>query len=589
VFVHGVIADSQKGPDVYATALRASDYSDSAARVAAIRLRWAAAAAPPALAPALVPVLAPMAAVTGDDSGSDQPLLSGYPLRLHRASRREQLVEFAAQQAGLARARLARIDIATDLSTDIGSRPWWRGLALMLGLSGAAIAFWPGFASPIKPLAMHINAPAQAGYHRHKIAVSDEAAPAPTTPGTPTLAPPSDALVTTLVTSLPDGNSFGQMLRAVGVGARDAEQVSALITATIPLGEITPGTNFAIALNADGSHALERVEFHTRSDMAIAIARRGASLELSSHGLGSADAALPYSPAPQSFMPSAPLPPRLTDTAPLRIRGPVGASLYRSARAAGAPAQAVQQYLQAMGAHMDIAQLRPDDTFDLILNPAGGGSAGELIYAGLEHDGHPRERLLRWGGGQNGGQFFDAAAQDAAQPARTQPAALIMPVAGHLTSGFGMRFHPILGYTRMHEGIDLSAPWGSPIFAVAPGVVSFAGLHGGHGEYVRLEHSDGIGTGYAHMSRIAVAPGTHVHAGEVIGFVGSSGLSTGAHLHYEVYEDGHTVNPLSFHFPAHASTPGPRDLAAFRARLAKLLLVKPVSAQATLGGHMASR
>ena len=141
----------------------------------------------------------------------------------------------------------------------------------------------------------------------------------------------------------------------------------------------------------------------------------------------------------------------------------------------------------------------------------------------------------------------------------------------------------------LHEGIDLAAPWGSPIFAVAPGMVSFAGLHGGHGEYVRLDHADGIGTGYAHMSRIAVAPGTHVRAGEVIGYVGSSGLSTGSHLHYEVYEDGHTVNPLSFHFPTHANAPGPRDLNAFRARLAKLLLVKPVGALAPLGGHVALR
>jgi murein DD-endopeptidase MepM/ murein hydrolase activator NlpD len=156
---------------------------------------------------------------------------------------------------------------------------------------------------------------------------------------------------------------------------------------------------------------------------------------------------------------------------------------------------------------------------------------------------------------------------------------MIQPVNGHVTSGYGLRRHPILGYVRMHAGIDFGAPYGSPIFAVSDGIVSFAGRHGGHGNYVRLDHGGGIGTGYGHMSRIAVSPGMRVHAGQVIGYVGSTGLSTGPHLHYELYENGRTVNPLSMRFTFRTVGGGARagkgtvakgELAALKGKIAQL-------------------
>jgi murein DD-endopeptidase MepM/ murein hydrolase activator NlpD len=136
-----------------------------------------------------------------------------------------------------------------------------------------------------------------------------------------------------------------------------------------------------------------------------------------------------------------------------------------------------------------------------------------------------------------------------------------------MSSGFGMRRHPILGYTRMHAGIDFAARYGSPIYAVTDGVVAYAGRHGGHGNYVRIEHGGGLATGYAHMSRIAAIPGQRVRRGQVIGYVGSTGLSTGPHLHYELYRNGVTVNPLSVRFTTTAQLAG-AELAAFRAKLA---------------------
>ena len=108
-----------------------------------------------------------------------------------------------------------------------------------------------------------------------------------------------------------------------------------------------------------------------------------------------------------------------------------------------------------------------------------------------------------------------------------------------------------------------------PIYAASDGRVVYAGRHGGHGNYVRIDHGGGLATGYAHMSRIAARAGSYVRRGQVIGYVGSSGLSTGPHLHYELYRNGATVNPMSVKFTTTSQLAG-RDLAAFRARLAQL-------------------
>jgi len=121
-----------------------------------------------------------------------------------------------------------------------------------------------------------------------------------------------------------------------------------------------------------------------------------------------------------------------------------------------------------------------------------------------------------------------------------------MPVAARgLTSGFGIRQHPILGTLRAHNGVDLAATYGSPIVATANGVVGTAGWSGGYGLLVSLDHGSGLQTRYGHMSRVNVAPGQQVHKGDVIGYVGSTGMSTGPHLHYEIRINGQAINPAA--------------------------------------------
>jgi murein DD-endopeptidase MepM/ murein hydrolase activator NlpD len=225
---------------------------------------------------------------------------------------------------------------------------------------------------------------------------------------------------------------------------------------------------------------------------------------------------------------------------PLRIRGRVGDGLYWSLRAAGASPQAAAQYLAALATEIDVGgDVSPGDGFDLVL-----GSNRELLYAGLDRGASSDLQLVKWSA--NGrSQWIDA--NNAAAPSPVT-SAVGLPVAGHITSYFGYRYHPILHFTRFHAGLDIGASWGSPIVAAGDGQVVGAGWAGGYGRQVRIAHAGGLVSSYSHMSQIVAEPGSLVHAGQLIGYVGSSGLSTGPHVHYEVLAGGRPVNPLSVRF-----------------------------------------
>lgn len=120
----------------------------------------------------------------------------------------------------------------------------------------------------------------------------------------------------------------------------------------------------------------------------------------------------------------------------------------------------------------------------------------------------------------------------------------LRPVPYPVSSGYGMRFHPILGYARLHSGIDFAAPTGTPIRAAADGEVVWASWRGGYGRCIILLHGDGVATLYAHCSETVVRPGQEVKRGQWIGNVGSTGMSTGPHLHFEIRVNGHPVNPI---------------------------------------------
>jgi murein DD-endopeptidase MepM/ murein hydrolase activator NlpD len=146
------------------------------------------------------------------------------------------------------------------------------------------------------------------------------------------------------------------------------------------------------------------------------------------------------------------------------------------------------------------------------------------------------------------------------------------PVDGaRMSSGFGMRRHPILGYSRMHKGTDFAAPTGTPIYAAGSGTVERAGRNGGYGHYVRVRHNGEYSTAYAHLSRYAkgIRAGARVRQGQVIGYVGTTGRSTGPHLHYEVLRAGGQINPLSLKHPPASQLAG-ADLERFHGEMARI-------------------
>ncbi len=223
-----------------------------------------------------------------------------------------------------------------------------------------------------------------------------------------------------------------------------------------------------------------------------------------------------------------------------RFTGKVGANLTNSMIAAGVPERAGREYIGVLGRAIDLhGGLSVDDKFDLIVERVPGGGWGRLLYVGMDRVARSDVELLKWTDGKNivwingdgvGGQDSEG---------------IQLPVHGRLTSGFGERFHPILGYVRFHKGVDLAASLGTPIVAAADGRVVSAGWHGGYGRQVAIAHAGGVETTYGHMSQIAAYAGEMVHQGQVIGYVGSSGLSTGPHLHFEVTRNGQPVNPMT--------------------------------------------
>ena len=255
--------------------------------------------------------------------------------------------------------------------------------------------------------------------------------------------------------------------------------------------------------------------------------------------------------------------PQLVQASPLRIRGRAGDGLYWALRAAGASPQVAAQYLTALATQIDVGEVGPGDGFDLVLN-----ANRELLYAGLSRVGESALQLIRWNA--NGrSEWIDAA--NAERPAPVQ-SGLAMPVNGPITSYFGYRYHPILHFSRFHAGVDIGAGWGSPIVAAADGQVAAAGWAGGYGRQVQIAHGGGMVSSYSHMSDIVAQPGSYVRRGQVIGYVGSSGLSTGPHLHFEVKQSGQPVNPLGVRLVS-APVVDTHLAEAVKARLKTLLTV----------------
>ena len=459
----------------------------------------------------------------------------------------------AAQLSPLDRLRIfiARTDWAPDLGSQIGTATWWRGAATCAALCAASYALSPGFDRTIMgdvpaPLAgqqwdearaQSIGPLAWGGNTGQHMAATDLVAPLAEAPERPRIE---------LVAMLGQGDSFAAVLQRAGVSKTDAGSAAQLVSGAIALGTIKPGTRVDMTLgrrpDKTVARPLEALNFRASFGLALTVARSGNALTLARHEIA-------------------------IDNTPLRLEGLVGHSLYASARASGAPAKTVETALKTLAQHINIGRdLSSADTFTLISSQAraatGEVQLGDLQFVGITH-GNRKTQLVRW----TDGQWYEASGQT------EHRGDMGMPVSGRISSGFGMRMHPLLGFMRMHKGMDIAAPWGTPIHAAMSGTVQFAGRSSGYGNFVKLS-SGAIATGYGHMSRIAVRFGQHVSQGEVIGYVGSTGLSTGPHLHWEVWKNGVSVNPRTMSFSSISQLSG-EALREFKAKVAALLAVKP--------------
>ena len=233
-------------------------------------------------------------------------------------------------------------------------------------------------------------------------------------------------------------------------------------------------------------------------------------------------------------------------------------SIYETALRDEVPRPVIEDLVRIYSYDVDYARkVQLGDSFEVLYagedeTPGSEGKA-DVMFAELTVGGETK-KFYRFQTPDDGVvDYYDESGKSAKKFLVRKPVG-----AGIMRSGFGFRRHPILGYSKLHSGIDWTAPYGTPIFAAGNGVVEKAGWESGYGKYIRIRHNNGYQTAYAHMTAFArdIDEGVRVRQGQVIGFVGSTGLSIGAHLHYEILVNGRFVDPMRIRLPRGRSLDG---------------------------------
>ena len=234
------------------------------------------------------------------------------------------------------------------------------------------------------------------------------------------------------------------------------------------------------------------------------------------------------------------------------MEGTIVTSLYGAAEQAGVPLPVLADLIRAYSFDVDFQrEIRTGDSFEVlyeVFRDEQGNVVryGAPLFAELNVSGVTLP-IYSYTPESGFTDYFNDKGES------VRKALLRTPVDGaKITSGFGMRDHPLLGYSRMHKGVDFGAPAGTPILAAGDGTIEFIGTNSGYGKYIRIRHNSTYKTAYAHMSRFAsdLSVGSRVRQGQVIGYVGSTGLATGPHLHYEVLVNNEQINPLDIKLPS---------------------------------------
>ena len=260
-------------------------------------------------------------------------------------------------------------------------------------------------------------------------------------------------------------------------------------------------------------------------------------------------------------------------------------SVYETALRNQVPRPIIDELIRIYSYDVDFQRkVQPGDSFEVLY--AGedetpvADSRSDVLFAALTVGGESK-KFYRFQSPDDGlVDYYDEDGKSAKKFLVRKPV-----LAGIMRSGFGLRRHPILGYTKMHTGVDWASPAGTPIYASGNGTVEKEGWESGYGKYIRIRHNNGYETAYGHMSAFArgIEEGSRVRQGQVIGFVGSTGLSTGSHVHYEILVNGRFVDPMRIKLPRGRVLEGP-TLTGFeqeRERLDSIMTRKPARVAAS--------
>jgi murein DD-endopeptidase MepM/ murein hydrolase activator NlpD len=234
-------------------------------------------------------------------------------------------------------------------------------------------------------------------------------------------------------------------------------------------------------------------------------------------------------------------------------------SIYETALRNKIPTPVIEDMIRIYSYDVDFQRkVQPGDSFDVFYSGDDDGAAtnekNDVLYAALTIGGETKKYYRFQTPDDSVVDFYDETGKSAKKFLVRKPVNNAI-----MRSGFGGRRHPILGYVKMHTGVDWATAYGTPIFASGNGVIEKIGWEGGYGKYIRVKHNNGYETAYGHMSAFAkgMEVGKRVRQGQVIGFVGSTGLSTGAHVHYEILVNGRFVDPMRIKLPRGRSLEGP--------------------------------
>ena len=334
------------------------------------------------------------------------------------------------------------------------------------------------------------------------------------------------------ILTLQSGDTLASLLKRGGFSSREAANVIALMQQRINVRRLQIGMSFAIAYRTESqSGELTPVGVHFKDKANF------------DHYLVFDDALSWF-----AFRTVRPVQRYL-----VYASGTIENNIYNAVEDQDVPNSALDEFIRVLGFSVDFQrEVRSGDQFELLYEREIDQLTGEdlntgtLHYAGLRLSGDTMS-FFRFENSDGIVGWYDRDGQSAVRTL------MRTPIAGaRMSSKYGMRRHPVTGYNAMHRGVDFAAPKGTPIIAAGSGVVQKSGWFGNYGRYVRIRHTGRYATAYAHMTRIAdgVTAGARVRQGQIIGYVGSTGRSTGPHLHYEVLVNNKQVNPLTVKLPS---------------------------------------